>query len=88
MAIADSGLDKGVNDDIIHKDFRGRILKIYALGNPEDPRDFNGHGTHVAGSVLGDGSSSNGKITGMAPAAKLIFQSILDSRGGSWWSSL
>ena len=81
VAIADSGLDKGVNDDTIHKDFRGRILKIYALGNPEDPRDLNGHGTHVAGSVLGDGSSSNGKITGMAPAAKLIFQSILDSRG-------
>ncbi|MAT48926.1 MAG: hypothetical protein CMA27_03755 [Euryarchaeota archaeon] len=34
----------------------------------------NGHGTHVAGSVLGDGTSSGGSIIGAAPAATLHFQ--------------
>ena len=34
----------------------------------------NGHGTHVAGSVLGDGSASGGSIVGAAPAATLHFQ--------------
>jgi len=34
----------------------------------------NGHGTHVAGSVLGDGTSSGGSIVGAAPAATLHFQ--------------
>ena len=28
-----------------------------------------GHGTHVAGSVLGDGTQSSGAITGIAPEA-------------------
>jgi len=34
----------------------------------------NGHGTHVAGSVLGDGTSSGGLIIGAAPASTLHFQ--------------
>ena len=33
----------------------------------------NGHGTHVAGSVLGDGTHSNGAIIGVAPEAQLLF---------------
>ncbi|RAH14700.1 MAG: hypothetical protein CMB56_004430 [Methanobacteriota archaeon] len=33
-----------------------------------------GHGTHVAGSVLGDGSQSGGSIKGAAPGANLHFQ--------------
>ncbi|MDG1551183.1 MAG: S8 family serine peptidase, partial [Candidatus Poseidoniaceae archaeon] len=33
----------------------------------------NGHGTHVAGSVLGDGTHSNGAIVGVAPEANLLF---------------
>ena len=34
----------------------------------------NGHGTHVAGSVLGDGTSSGGSIMGAAPSSTLHFQ--------------
>ncbi len=75
VAVADTGLDES------HPDFRGRV-EIVALGRPNDPSDPNGHGTHVAGSVLGDGSASNGKIRGTAPGAKLFFQSLLDSQEG------
>jgi len=77
IAIADTGLDKGVNDGTMMADFRGRIIRIFALGRPGDASDIHGHGTHVAGSVLGDGSNSDRKICGVAPAAKLIFQSVM-----------
>ena len=36
----------------------------------------NGHGTHVAGSVLGDGTHSNGAIIGVAPEAQLLFHAL------------
>jgi subtilisin family serine protease len=77
IAIADSGLDKGVNDGTMMADFRGRIIHIFARGRADDASDIHGHGTHVAGSVLGDGSNSNRKICGVAPAAKLVFQSTM-----------
>lgn len=81
VGIADTGLDTGKNDTSMHKDFQGRIDKIIPLGrNTAD--DPHGHGTHVAGSVLGSGASSNGQIKGMAPKAHLVFQSVLDSRNG------
>ena len=76
VAVADTGLDSN------HPDFQGRILSVVALGRPNDSSDPAGHGTHVAGSVLGDGSASNGQIRGAAPGAQLFFQSILDATGG------
>jgi serine protease AprX len=81
VAVADTGFDKGVTDDV-HPAFTGRVLKIYALGRTGDASDPNGHGTHVAGSVLGNGVMQDGTaIRGTAPNAKLVFQSILDSGG-------
>ena len=76
VAVADTGIDDQ------HPDFQGRIIGKVALGRPNDSSDPNGHGTHVAGSVLGDGSASQGKIKGIAPKAKLFFQSLLDANGG------
>lgn len=81
VAVADTGLDRGVNNSTMHLDFQGRIQAIYALGRTNDASDPNGHGTHVAGSVLGDGARSNGSFRGMAPGAKLVFQSIMTSSG-------
>lgn len=76
VAVADTGLDE------THPDIpKTRIAGIVALGRPGNPSDPNGHGTHVAGSVLGDGASSAGQFRGTAPKAKLFFQSLLDPRG-------
>jgi len=36
-------------------------------------RDESGHGTHVAGIAVGDGSTSDGTFVGMAPNAEIIF---------------
>ena len=77
VAIADTGIDDS------HPDFKGRIVGTAAWGRPSnnDHSDPAGHGTHVAGSVLGDGSASEGQFRGTAPKAKLFFQSIMDAHG-------
>lgn len=90
VAVADTGLDNGHNDSTMSADFRGRILKAYALGRKNDWSDREGHGTHVCGSVLGNGTLSGanatlhdygGSFAGMAPEARLIIQSVADRAG-------
>ena len=76
VAVADTGLDD------THPDFAQRVVGLIPLGRPLDASDPHGHGTHVAGSVLGDGNASNGNVKGTAPRAKLFFQSLLDKNGG------
>lgn len=94
IAIADTGLDTGKNDNSMHLDFQGRIVSLVdlaydptnvcqGLNNPDDKR---GHGTHVAGSAVGNGRRSGsdpathyyplGSYAGAAPEAKLVFQAI------------
>lgn len=76
VAVADTGLDTGIDDDSMHNDFKGRIVSIHDRVG-DGAADMNsGHGTHVAGSVLGSGSRSNGKIKGMAFASSLVFQAL------------
>ncbi|MDG1540350.1 MAG: S8 family serine peptidase [Candidatus Thalassarchaeaceae archaeon] len=69
----------------IHADFAGRIMGVVSYngcGSCPDgtggPNDYNGHGTHVAGSVLGDGSNSpqGEDNSGTAPGAYLFMQAV------------
>jgi serine protease AprX len=83
IGIADTGLDKGSTTDV-HPAFTGRVANLYALGRTNNTSDPDGHGTHVAGSALGDATSSilNLHIRGTAPNATLVLQSLLDKTGG------
>ena len=89
VAVADSGLDMGTTGPQMSDDFEGRIVAGQAIcanfGMRTTWNDFNAHGTHVAGSVLGSGQNSgsnpvahqySGSFAGVAPEAQLIFQSI------------
>lgn len=53
-------------------------------GTGVDPVDPSSHGTHTAGSVAGDqpGYGRYDGEDGLAPAARLVFQNIVDSGGG------
>ncbi|UCF07750.1 MAG: S8 family serine peptidase [Thermoplasmata archaeon] len=86
VGVCDTGLDTGVNDSTMHDDFEGRIVSIYDLvgGAGETAADMrSGHGTHVAGSVLGNGAMSGGQIKGMAYGAQLVFQAVEDDQTGA-----
>ncbi|MDT0568235.1 S8 family serine peptidase [Streptomyces sp. DSM 3412] len=84
VAVADTGFDLGSTTNV-HPAFTGRVQHLAALGRPvsQATDDPDGHGTHVAGSVLGNGNSPSmgGPVTGTAPEAKLILQSLLDDGG-------
>ena len=82
VAVCDTGFDTGSTSDV-HDAFTGRVENLYALGR-STANDPNGHGTHVAGSVLGDGDSTalGHRVRGTAPAARLVLQSVLDNFGG------
>lgn len=83
VVVNDTGFDQGSTVDV-HPAFAGRVMKLVAFGRSGRADDPDGHGTHVAGSVLGNGNSATmgGEIKGTAPGAKLVLQSLLDSDGG------
>lgn len=49
------------------------------VNNDNDPMDDNGHGSHCAGTICGDGTS--GTQTGMAPDATLMCIKVLNNEG-------
>jgi len=83
VAVVDTGLDNA------HLDFHtggagspSRVVHTYSspvlpfLNPPLSPNplvDEEGHGTHVSGIAAGNGFSSSGTYTGMAPDSRLLF---------------
>jgi serine protease AprX len=88
VAVLDSGITTW-HDDLT----ADGVLKRYSYGNQRVskfvdfvngrllPYDDHGHGSHVAGIVLGNGYDSNGRHVGMAPEASLIALKVLDAQG-------
>jgi hypothetical protein len=92
VAVSDSGLSV---EGALSTDFAGRLVRAFApsemnLASPQCSAkntftDLNGHGTHVAGSVLGNGTRSGsnaaahaytGSHAGSAPEARLVFMAL------------
>ena len=72
-------LDTGIYP---HPDFEHRIVcfRDYVRGRAS-LYDDNGHGTHIAGIIGGDGGASGGKYMGIAPRCHFIILKILDNKG-------
>ncbi|MET3699165.1 serine protease AprX [Bacillus oleivorans] len=65
-----------------HTDLEGRIVDFVDFVNERtDPYDDNGHGTHCAGDVAGNGAASSGQYAGPAPEANIIGVKVLDKMG-------
>jgi len=86
IAVIDSGIS-------YHDDLSASSSKLYPYGNQRVtkfvdfvngrtlPYDDNGHGTHVAGTIAGNGSDSKGQKSGTAPGATLVSLKVLDANG-------
>jgi serine protease AprX len=87
IAILDSGITAW------HDDLTNRSAKLYPYGNQRVskfvdfvngrtmPYDDNGHGSHVAGIIGGNGYDSYGEKSGIAPDASLVSLKVLDQDG-------
>ena len=76
VAMADTGLDSG-DINAIHPDFTGKVQTGLIFGFfSKSWGDPMGHGTHVAGSVLGSGTQSKGALKGGAHDAMLVAESM------------
>jgi serine protease AprX len=81
IAVIDSGVASW-HDDLADASSVQRVERFVDFVNgAEQPYDDNGHGTHVAGIIAGNGADSAGARTGIAPAARLIVLKALDGSG-------
>ena len=84
IAILDTGVDYN------HPDLKDNYIPIGSfdfVNNDSYPMDDNGHGTHCAGIVLGNGNESNYKYVGVAPGAKFYAFKILNEIGAGNYST-
>jgi len=78
VAVVDTGV--APHPDLINPTDRIVAFKDY-INKKKEPYDDNGHGTHVAGCIAGNGYGSQGKYSGIAPQANIIAVKTLDKEG-------
>jgi len=81
VAILDTGIDYN------HPDLKDNYkFGVSFIEDESSPMDFNGHGTHCAGTVA---AAINGEgVVGVAPSAYLYAVKVLSRTGSGAWSSL
>ena len=78
IAVIDSGCDIG-HKDLTNRIIGGRNFTKEDNSNINKYQDYNGHGTHVCGTIAA--SKNNYGITGVAPDAQLLILKVLDRNG-------
>jgi len=77
VAVLDTGIDS------LHEMFGGRVISAQAFTGEDHTDDRQGHGTHVAGIIAGDG-----RYRGVAPSAYLINAKVLTDTGSGSTSTI
>ncbi|HEU4946800.1 MAG TPA: S8 family serine peptidase [Kribbella sp.] len=81
VAVLDTGVDEG------HPALAGQVDAAANFTDEPTTDDGNGHGTHVASLVAGNGAGSDGARRGVAAGADLLVGKVLNSEGfgqSSW----
>ena len=79
VAVLDTGVDTN------HPDLVENIITEHCVAfGYRSCSDDNGHGSHVAGTILADGGSDSLGIVGVAPEAKLMAIKVLNRRGSGY----
>ncbi|WP_245267054.1 S8 family peptidase [Saccharomonospora piscinae] len=81
VAVLDTGIDAE------HPDLASAVVEAKDFTGGGSAHDGNGHGTHVAGTIAGDGAASDGRYRGVAPDAELVVGKVLADHGSgqeSW----
>lgn len=90
VAVIDSGIAKGPDfeDDPTLKENHQttRILTQLAFNHLLTANDNNGHGSHVAGIIGGNGANSGGVYTGIAPKVNLLSLNVSNYDGMAYES--
>ena len=74
IAVLDTGCD------LDHPDLKGNLLEGRNFVNPnKPPEDGNGHGTHIAGTLVAENNDIG--VVGVCPKAKVIPIKVLDDKG-------
>ncbi len=84
VAVIDSGMVPGKDLDNVTASY------TFLSGSPvqQNPKDAFGHGTHVAGLIGSDGSTTNGLYQGIAPGVRFIVLQVLDENGAGYTSNV
>src|SRR6267142_2492080 len=84
VAILDSGV--AADADLVQPD--NRLLASVNFADQRLSSDSGGHGTHIAGIVAGNGTSSAGEFIGIAPQANVVDVRVLGNTGSGRISSV
>ncbi|MFN8440124.1 MAG: S8 family peptidase [Caldilineaceae bacterium] len=87
VAVVDSGVAIA-SPDLTKSSQRVLAMSIFAGGASTTNPDMFGHGTHIAGTIGGDGYSSNGGYIGVAPKVNLVSVKVSDDTGIATASSV
>lgn len=80
VAVVDSGIARNPDMNGLLQSNRV-VATVNIVGSSGSVDDAYGHGTHVAGTIAGNGASSGGAYTGVAPKANLIDVRVTDDIG-------
>jgi len=82
VAVVDTGVDYN------HEDLAGTVIKGYDfVNNDNDPKDDQGHGTHVAGTIAATINNNKG-VVGVGPNVKILAVKVLGANGSGSYSGV